>query len=46
VRAANAEAARCGTLGEGKVASARTMFEDVYKEMPPNLRRQRQQMGV
>lgn len=46
VRAANQEAASHGTLGEGKVASARTMFEDVYKEMPPHLVRQRQQMGV
>ncbi|MGH6876089.1 MAG: thiamine pyrophosphate-dependent enzyme [Rhizomicrobium sp.] len=46
VRAANSEAASCGTLGEGRIASARTMFEDVYKEMPPNLVRQRQQMGV
>jgi 2-oxoisovalerate dehydrogenase E1 component alpha subunit len=46
VRAANAEASGCGTLGEGKIASAKTMFEDVYKEMPPHLLRQRQQMGV
>lgn len=46
VRAANSEAAKFGTLGEGKVASAKTMFEDVYSEMPPHLRRQRQQMGV
>ena len=46
VRAANNEAAGCGTLGEGKIVSAKTMFEDVYKDMPPHLRRQRQQMGV
>ena len=46
VRAANNEAAKCGTLGEGKNASAKTMFDDVYKDMPPHLRRQRQQMGV
>ncbi|HLY06736.1 MAG TPA: thiamine pyrophosphate-dependent enzyme [Rhizomicrobium sp.] len=46
VRAANSEAAKCGTLGEGKTASASTMFDDVYREMPPHLRRQRQQMGV
>ncbi len=45
VRAANVEAAGSGTLGEGKVASVKTMFEDVYKEMPPHLVRQRQQMG-
>jgi 2-oxoisovalerate dehydrogenase E1 component alpha subunit len=46
VRAANNEAAEFGTLGEGKLASARTMFEDVYSEMPSHLRRQRQQLGV
>lgn len=46
VRAANAEASGFGTLGEGKIASVKTMFEDVYKEMPPHLLRQRQQMGV
>jgi 2-oxoisovalerate dehydrogenase E1 component alpha subunit len=46
VRAANKEASECGTLGEGKTASAKTMFDDVYKEMPSHLRRQRQQMGV
>jgi 2-oxoisovalerate dehydrogenase E1 component alpha subunit len=46
VRAANAEAASHGTLGEGKIVSAKTMFEDVYEEMPPHLVRQRQQMGV
>ncbi|HEY3779394.1 MAG TPA: thiamine pyrophosphate-dependent enzyme [Rhizomicrobium sp.] len=46
VRAANAEAAGCGTLGEGRIASAKTMFEDVYKEMPPHLVHQRQQLGV
>jgi 2-oxoisovalerate dehydrogenase E1 component alpha subunit len=46
VRAANNEAAKCGTLGEGKIVSAKTMFEDVYKDMPPHLRRQRQQMGA
>jgi 2-oxoisovalerate dehydrogenase E1 component alpha subunit len=46
VRAANAEASSCGTLGEGRIASVKTMFEDVYKEMPPHLLRQRQQMGI
>ena len=46
VRAANAEAAANGTLGEGKIPSAKTMFEDVYKDMPWHLRRQRQQTGV
>jgi 2-oxoisovalerate dehydrogenase E1 component alpha subunit len=46
VRAANAEAAANGTLGEGKIPSVKTMFEDVYKDMPWHLRRQRQQTGV
>lgn len=35
-----------GTLVSGRVASAATIFEDVYKDMPEHLRRQRQQMGV
>ena len=46
VRAANMEAAGHGTLGEGRTASVKTMFEDVYKEVPPHLLRQRQQTGV
>ena len=46
VRAANAEATANGTLGEGKIPSVKTMFEDVYKDMPWHLRRQRQQTGV
>ncbi|MGD0190942.1 MAG: thiamine pyrophosphate-dependent enzyme [Rhizomicrobium sp.] len=46
VRAANKEAEGFGTLGSGSLPSARTMFEDVYKDMPAHLRRQRQQMGV
>ena len=45
VRAANAEASANGTLGEGKIASVKTMFEDVYKDMPWHLRRQRQDLG-
>jgi len=35
-----------GTLGSGPRLSAATMFDDVYKEQPPHLRRQRQEMGV
>jgi 2-oxoisovalerate dehydrogenase E1 component subunit alpha len=46
IRAANAQASSHGTLGENKLPSAATMFEDVFKEMPEHLRRQRQQMGV
>jgi 2-oxoisovalerate dehydrogenase E1 component alpha subunit len=45
VRAANKEAESFGTLGSGQTPSVKTMFEDVYKEMPWHLRRQRQEMG-
>jgi len=46
VRAANKEAEGFGTLGSGNLPSAKTMFEDVYKDVPWNLRRQRQDLGV
>jgi 2-oxoisovalerate dehydrogenase E1 component alpha subunit len=46
VRDTNREAESYGTLDQGPHFSARTMFEDVYKEMPPHLRRQRQELGV
>jgi 2-oxoisovalerate dehydrogenase E1 component alpha subunit len=46
VRAANKEAESFGTLGQGHIPSGSTMFEDVFKDMPEYLRRQRQQMGV
>ncbi|MFF7709251.1 thiamine pyrophosphate-dependent enzyme [Pseudomonas sp. NPDC007930] len=39
-------AERHGTLGDASIASAATIFEDVYHAMPAHLRRQRQQMGV
>ena len=35
-----------GTLDQGPHFSAKTMFEDVFKEMPWHLRRQRQELGV
>src|ERR1700761_506547 len=35
-----------GTLHAGGQPSVREMFEDVYAQMPPHLRRQRQQAGV
>jgi 2-oxoisovalerate dehydrogenase E1 component alpha subunit len=35
-----------GTLHSGDKPSARDIFEDVYAELPPHLRRQRQQLGV
>jgi 2-oxoisovalerate dehydrogenase E1 component alpha subunit len=44
VAAAAKEAESYGTLLDGRVASARSIFEDVYKEMPPHLRRQRAQL--
>ena len=46
VRAANKQASSYGTLGEGEKPSLKYMFEDVYKEMPWHIRRQRQEMGV
>ncbi len=46
VIAAQKEAESHGTLHAGGRPSARDMFEGVYAEMPPHLRRQRQQAGV
>jgi 2-oxoisovalerate dehydrogenase E1 component alpha subunit len=46
VLAAQKEAEQHGTLIDGRVPSAASMFEDVYKDMPEHLRRQRQQLGV
>ncbi len=46
VIAAQREAERHGTLLAGGKPSVRDIFEDVYAEMPPHLRRQRQQAGV
>jgi 2-oxoisovalerate dehydrogenase E1 component alpha subunit len=46
VLAAQKEAEQYGSLLDGRVPSAASMFEDVYKEMPEHLRRQRQQLGV
>ena len=43
---AQKEAESHGTLHSGGKPSARDMFEDVYAEMPPHLRRQRQKAGV
>ena len=44
VIAAQKQAERHGTLADGRVASAVTMFEDVYKEVPAHLRRQLAQL--
>jgi len=46
VRAAQKEAEAVGTLQGGEQPSAKTMFEDVFKDMPWHLRRQRQQTGI
>jgi 2-oxoisovalerate dehydrogenase E1 component alpha subunit len=46
VRDAAREAETHGTLDNGPHFSAKTMFEDVFKEMPEHLRRQRQELGV
>ncbi len=44
VLAAAKEAEVYGTLLDGRVASARSIFEDVFKVMPEHLRRQQRQM--
>lgn len=46
VIAAQKEAESHGTLHAGGQPSVRDMFEGVYAEMPPHLRRQRQAAGV
>jgi 2-oxoisovalerate dehydrogenase E1 component alpha subunit len=46
VKAAQKTAESFGTLATGPLPSAATMFEDVYKEIPEHLRRQRQQAGL
>jgi 2-oxoisovalerate dehydrogenase E1 component alpha subunit len=46
VISAQKEAEKHGTLHAGGKPSARDMFEGVYAEMPPHLKRQRQQAGV
>ncbi len=45
VRAAGKEAEAIGTLGQSR-PSVKEMFEDVYKETPWHIRRQRQELGV
>jgi 2-oxoisovalerate dehydrogenase E1 component alpha subunit len=46
VAAAQREAESHGTLLDGHIPSAASMFEDVYHDMPWHLREQRQQLGV
>ncbi|MCB1643896.1 MAG: 3-methyl-2-oxobutanoate dehydrogenase (2-methylpropanoyl-transferring) subunit alpha [Pseudomonadales bacterium] len=46
VKAAAKEAEKHGTLGKGPVPGAAEMFNHIYKELPPHLRKQRQEAGV
>ena len=46
VAAAQKEAESYGTMADGHMQSPAAMFEDVYKEMPEHLRRQRQELGI
>jgi 2-oxoisovalerate dehydrogenase E1 component alpha subunit len=46
VREVGREAESYGTMQTGPHFSVKTMFEDVFKEMPWHLRRQRQELGV
>lgn len=46
VRDTQREAEAIGTLQGGTPPNLKTMFEDVFKDMPEHLRRQRQQLGV
>ena len=46
VAAAQKEAESHGTLLDGRIPSAATIFDDVYERMPEHLRRQRNQLGV
>ncbi len=45
VKSVQKEAEAAGTLGQGKTASPKTMFEDVFKEPDWRQRRQRQEAG-
>ncbi len=44
VRASAKEAESFGTLLDGRLASSKSIFEDVFETMPPHLDRQRQQL--
>ena len=46
VAAAQKEAESHGTLLDGHIPNAASMFEDVYAEMPAHLRRQLQELGA
>ena len=44
MRAAAKEAERSGTLLDGRMPSAKSIFEDVFETMPPHLREQLRQL--
>ena len=44
VRTAAKEAESYGTLLDGRLASSKSIFDDVFKEPPPHLQRQRRQL--
>jgi 2-oxoisovalerate dehydrogenase E1 component alpha subunit len=44
VRAAAKEAERSGTLLDGRLPSAKSLFEDVFETMPPHLQQQQRQL--
>src|SRR3981189_2169917 len=46
VREVGREAESYGTMQTGPTFSVKTMFEDVFQEMPWHLRRQRQELGI
>ena len=46
VAAAQKEAESYGSLADGHTFSNSTMFDDIYKDVPGHLRRQRRQLGV
>jgi 2-oxoisovalerate dehydrogenase E1 component alpha subunit len=46
VAVAQKEAEKYGSMADGHMRSPAEMFEDVYKEMPEHLRRQRQELGI
>jgi len=43
---AQKEAEQYGSLADGDLFSNSTMFDDIYKEVPDHLRRQRKELGV
>ena len=44
MRAAAKEAESYGTLLDGRLASSKSIFDDVFKEMPPHLHASAQQL--